>query len=432
MRRGGNSKPELRIAARMRSRASRTAASASPTIVKAGRPRAHVDLDGHVACVQAVDREACARASIASTLLARLVAERRQARPRLGRDARRPAALHGRGRSASPSAARSRPAATGRRGGGRRSRRSSAMLLDQREPVSCQRDGVEAFAVDDHEGVSGVGVDRDVRCPGRVRRRTRARWSPRASSAGRRRAARRRPSPSSRSRSTGTSRGRRRRRRAAWRFRRRPRSRARRRSSLRRRELLELAAGASCTCASAGGVSVLSLLMPSTLHVAGPTTPSALSPWRACRRVTAASVSGPNSPSAAELQRCSAGASTAFAELAPSPPSERFAAGVGDGRGVVVAVTCGSGSAEGGGVSVSSPWIAEHAPRGRADDAVDGQPVACLQAADGRLGFAARIRRRRDSLQRALQPRDRVAAARLHCRRRIHRSFDRGRVRDRR
>ena len=38
IRRCGNSKPELRIAARTRSRASRTAVSASPTIVKAGRP----------------------------------------------------------------------------------------------------------------------------------------------------------------------------------------------------------------------------------------------------------------------------------------------------------------------------------------------------------------------------------------------------------
>ena len=38
MRRCGNSKPEFWIAARTRSRASRTAASASPTIVNAGRP----------------------------------------------------------------------------------------------------------------------------------------------------------------------------------------------------------------------------------------------------------------------------------------------------------------------------------------------------------------------------------------------------------
>ena len=34
----GNSKPELRIAARTRSRASRTARSARPTIAKLGRP----------------------------------------------------------------------------------------------------------------------------------------------------------------------------------------------------------------------------------------------------------------------------------------------------------------------------------------------------------------------------------------------------------
>ena len=38
MRFCGNSKPELVIAERTRSRASRTALSASPTIVKAGRP----------------------------------------------------------------------------------------------------------------------------------------------------------------------------------------------------------------------------------------------------------------------------------------------------------------------------------------------------------------------------------------------------------
>ena len=38
IRRSGNVKPELRIAARTRSRDSRTAASPSPTIVNAGRP----------------------------------------------------------------------------------------------------------------------------------------------------------------------------------------------------------------------------------------------------------------------------------------------------------------------------------------------------------------------------------------------------------
>ena len=38
MRRGGKSNPEFATAARTRSRASRTAASPSPTIVKAGRP----------------------------------------------------------------------------------------------------------------------------------------------------------------------------------------------------------------------------------------------------------------------------------------------------------------------------------------------------------------------------------------------------------
>ena len=103
-----------------------------------------------------------------------------------------------------------------------------------------ERDGVEAFAVDDHEGVTGVGVDRDVPARARLRRRTRARRSPRGSSAGRRRAARRRPSPSSHSRPTGRSRGRRRTRTGAWRFHRRRRSRARRRLDASPVELLDV------------------------------------------------------------------------------------------------------------------------------------------------------------------------------------------------
>ena len=49
-----------------------------------------------------------------------------------------------------------------------------------------------------------------------------------------------------------------------------------------------------------GGVSVLGVVTPITLQVAGPTTPSTVSPWRACRRSNAASVSGPKSPSRAD------------------------------------------------------------------------------------------------------------------------------------
>ena len=57
MRRAGNSKPELRIAARTRSRASRTAASASPTMRNVGQPRPDVDLDPDGPRIDAVDGE---------------------------------------------------------------------------------------------------------------------------------------------------------------------------------------------------------------------------------------------------------------------------------------------------------------------------------------------------------------------------------------
>ena len=53
----GNSKPEFRIAARTRSRDSRTAVSPSPTIVNAGQARTDVDLDPHLARIDPVDRE---------------------------------------------------------------------------------------------------------------------------------------------------------------------------------------------------------------------------------------------------------------------------------------------------------------------------------------------------------------------------------------
>ena len=57
IRLSGNTKPEFVIAARTRSRASRTALSASPTIVNAGRPGADVGLDPHPARLDAVERE---------------------------------------------------------------------------------------------------------------------------------------------------------------------------------------------------------------------------------------------------------------------------------------------------------------------------------------------------------------------------------------
>ena len=53
----GNSKPEFWIAARTRSRASRTALSPRPTIVNAGRPAPEVDLDGDPPRLDAVDGE---------------------------------------------------------------------------------------------------------------------------------------------------------------------------------------------------------------------------------------------------------------------------------------------------------------------------------------------------------------------------------------
>ncbi len=57
MRPFGKSKPELRMADRTRSRASRTAVSARPTMRNAGRPGAHVDLDRDAAGVEPVDGE---------------------------------------------------------------------------------------------------------------------------------------------------------------------------------------------------------------------------------------------------------------------------------------------------------------------------------------------------------------------------------------
>ncbi len=70
MRLAGNSYPELRIAALMRSRASRTAASARPTIAKPGRPRrTSTSTVTRRACRPSIVN-VCARASIAAPPLA--------------------------------------------------------------------------------------------------------------------------------------------------------------------------------------------------------------------------------------------------------------------------------------------------------------------------------------------------------------------------
>ena len=70
----GNSKPELTIAARTRSRDSRTAASGRPTSANEGRPGAHVGLDPDLARLDPEQGEG---------------ADRREHRPNLGRrDAR--------------------------------------------------------------------------------------------------------------------------------------------------------------------------------------------------------------------------------------------------------------------------------------------------------------------------------------------------------
>ena len=57
IRPSGNTKPEFVIAARTRSRASRTALSASPTTVKPAGRCADVGLDPHPPCLDAVERE---------------------------------------------------------------------------------------------------------------------------------------------------------------------------------------------------------------------------------------------------------------------------------------------------------------------------------------------------------------------------------------
>ncbi len=80
MRRGGWTKPAFRSAPRTRSRASRRAASARPTIVNPGRPGRHVDLDADWAALEAAKRGGEDRGEHAPTVRAALT--------------RRPLALH--------------------------------------------------------------------------------------------------------------------------------------------------------------------------------------------------------------------------------------------------------------------------------------------------------------------------------------------------
>ena len=68
-----------------------------------------------------------------------------------------------------------------------------------------------------------------------------------------------------------------------------------------------------------GGVSVSSLEIPNRLHVAGPTTPSTVSPWRACSRRIAASVAGPKLPSAGRCSACCSRATAPPPAAASSP-----------------------------------------------------------------------------------------------------------------
>ena len=88
----GNSKPELTIAARTRSRDSRTAASGRPTTANDGRPRADVDLDPHLVRLDADDRERADggghRPDARSARGARMAREMRRAKPEFHRTQR--------------------------------------------------------------------------------------------------------------------------------------------------------------------------------------------------------------------------------------------------------------------------------------------------------------------------------------------------------
>ena len=65
--------------------------------------------------------------------------------------------------------------------------------------------------------------------------------------------------------------------------------------------------------------------------------------------------------------------------------------GRGDLRSPVGRVVMALGERRGRGREFFLAAHVDHLPGGRADDAVDAQPVAGLQAADGRLGFPSEV-----------------------------------------
>ena len=179
--------------------------------------------------------------------------------------------------------------------------------------------------------------------------------------------------------------------------------------------------GPNPASALAGGVSVLSSLTPITLQVEGPTTPSTV---QAVARLQAADrglgfraefavdrqlqrLLQPRDRVAAVQQR--RGRRAGGAGVAPvwSSSASTVAGVAGCVAGWVAGRAAGLTIAEGGGVSVSSPMRADHVPRRRADDAVDGQPVAGLQPADRGLCFGAEVAVDGE-VQRVLQLRDRA------------------------
>ncbi len=165
MRRAGNSKPGvedrgLDALARLSHRRVR-----EPDDRERGQPGADVHLDRDlVGCCSPSIVNVCALASI--VLLSPYGPGRaEQAERRLGWHARRPrwpACAMAPGDRCGRQGARGCRAATGRRGGARRSAAVEVMRVRPAGAGFRERDRVEAPAVDDHERVFGVRVDRDV------------------------------------------------------------------------------------------------------------------------------------------------------------------------------------------------------------------------------------------------------------------------------
>ena len=101
--------------------------------------------------------------------------------------------------------------------------------------------------------------------------------------------------------------------------------------------------------------------MPSAAQVAGPTTPSAVSPCARWKLRTARAVPGPKTPSAATPRRLCSSRTLAPRVRTPLPPP----------------------TAGGAGARVAVQAAAEHPPRPGADHAVGGEPVPALEALDG-------------------------------------------------